>query len=116
MLHSFLVCLVDFDMCVRARARAPVCVCVCVCVCACARVCVCVCACVLVCVCVCVCVCVQVSAVAKGPVVVVVMSGGAVDLTKIIALPKVKSILFVGYPGACVRASRYYVCMYCEAL
>lgn len=41
----------------------------------------------------------QVCAVAKGPVVVVVMSGGSVDLSDVKNNNNVHSILWVGYPG-----------------
>ncbi|KAH7528719.1 hypothetical protein FEM48_Zijuj05G0102100 [Ziziphus jujuba var. spinosa] len=41
----------------------------------------------------------QVAATAKGPVVLVIMSGGGVDITFAKNNPKIKSILWVGYPG-----------------
>jgi xylan 1,4-beta-xylosidase len=40
-----------------------------------------------------------VAAAAKGPVIVVVMAGGAVDLSQVVANSKVDAILWVGYPG-----------------
>ncbi len=40
-----------------------------------------------------------VAAAAKGPVIVVVMSGGAVDLSQVVANSKVDAILWIGYPG-----------------
>ena len=41
----------------------------------------------------------QVADAAKGPVVVVVMAGGSVDLSQIKSNPKVNAILWMGYPG-----------------
>lgn len=41
----------------------------------------------------------EVSAAAKGDVILVVMSGGALDLSQVKSSPNIKAILFVGYPG-----------------
>ena len=41
----------------------------------------------------------QVASVSKGPVVLVVMSGGPVDISFVKNDPKIKAVLWVGYPG-----------------
>ena len=43
--------------------------------------------------------CWQVANAAKKPIVVFVMTGGAVDLTHIKANPKVAAVVWCGYPG-----------------